>query len=107
MLNSTAQAYGTGAYHSESAMATERVLLLDETTTTVRQAIERVYGLTGFARTVADSVFGARPEPATGSVGINKLSAPSARADGLRNATNDLHAAINTLEAELDRLRAL
>ena len=114
MLNSAAaQGYGTVSSYKESSAvgfkdtsnAVDRVLLLDEATTTVRGAIERIYSATAYLRNKADDVFGSRPSAPSASGG--GLLNPTTRADGLRVAGGDLHQALTDLESEMQRFGAI
>lgn len=101
--------YGNGAPTYGNAggsvdVATDRILVLDDATKQTHLAVNRIGEMTQNVRAIADGIFGARPINAVGG-GASIAPKASARADGLRTATSDLHYSLNQLDEELHRFR--
>lgn len=98
---------GKVAYATAGAdyATTDRIALLDSEINKVQEATSKVISLIASVRNVADSVFGPQPEQVNG-VGA-PMPTPGSRGEGLRTATNSLHAALLSLDDQIARLNAL
>src|SRR4051794_19381512 len=82
-----------------------RILAIDEAIKNVTTSTAYVYEMAEEVRQIADSLFGAIPQP--GSAEKNSTPMASGRLGGLAGSTSGLSAALSKLHAEIRRFRDL
>lgn len=97
----------TGAYLGVTNIAkTAQSSLLEEATKVIGDATDRIRALASAARLCADATFGQQPESENTTSGQPQPPA-SGRAEALRRATQELHAAILTAQGQVSRFGQL